>query len=553
MIVNRKIDAAMVAAAMLVTGFGFASATAAVPDEKAITAYAQRALQIWQVPGMAIAVVENGKTQFVGGIGVRELGKPERMDADTVFTVASVSKAFAAMAAAIAVDRGQIEWDQPVIRTLPEFRVRDPYATAEASFRDLFAHRVGVAGFYVNGLALSRQEMVGLAQYDKPREPFRSGHVYSNLLYGAAGLAVANAVGSSWDDHVRAVIFEPLGMSSSSTTALALAEAPNRASSHLRGRDGVLRVDPFRPRGWWSMDNHAPAGAVNSTARDMAKWLEFQLGDGSFRGRRLLAEETFTETHLDQAIDRSSRQRPAASGNVPGLTQSPSHYTLGWRSTYYHKERILQHGGLLRGHGCIALIHPDGGFGVFVFANAREGARGLADGVAQWIFDRHLELPERDWAQAQKQSYDESQRLETEKEQKLLRRPSVAQPAPAPVSAFVGTYQARDSWERYVISLQAGKLRLELQQMAEPYFATLDHWTGATFRPAWNETVTEYELADLVNFTFDAQGGVRSMVFFHAWTDVQEEFFYTTSRAISRKRAKVGLVLSPRQTSARSR
>ena len=511
---------------VLATSFGLATASAEVPDERAITAYAEHALQVWQVPGMAIAVVEDGQAAFAGGIGVRELGRPERMDADTVFNIGSVTKAFAAMAAAIAVDRGQIEWDEPVIRWLPGFRVRDPYATAEATFRDLFAHRVGVAGFYVNGLALSRQEMVRLIQYEKPRMPFRAGHVYSNVLYGAAGLAVANAVGSSWDDHIRAVIFEPLGMSSSSTTALALAESPNRASSHLRGRDGVLRIDPFRPHGWWSMDNHAAAGAVNSTARDMARWLEFQLGDGRFRGRRLLSQEAFAETHLDQAIHHSSWRGHPQPGIVPGFTDSPSNYTLGWRSSHYHKEHILSHGGLIRGHGSIALIHPGGRFGVFVFANAREGARGLADGVAQWILDRHLKLPERDWARIQKRNYDEKQRAEAQKERELLQRPALVQPAPAPLSAFVGTYQAVDGWERYVISLQDGKLRLELQQMAEPYFAILDHWNSDVFRPAWNETVTEYELADLVNFTFGAQDEVRSMVFFHAWTDAREEFLY---------------------------
>lgn len=500
-----------------------AAEVAAEPDAKAITAYAERALASWQVPGMAIAVVKDGKTVFADGVGLRELGRPERMDADTVFNIASVSKAFAAMAAAVAVDRGQIAWDQPVIGVLPEFRLRDPYVTAEATFRDLFAHRVGIAGEYANGLALSREEMVGLLRHVRPIAAFRTDRVYSNLLYGAAGLAVANAVGMSWDAHIREVIFGPLGMSSSSTTALDLAEAPNRASSHLRGRDGVLRVDPFRPRGWWSMDNHAAAGAVNSTARDMAKWLEFQLGDGSFRGGRMLSEQGFAETHSDQVIDHWGRREPSPWGGFKDFTQQA--YTLGWQSHDYHKERILSHGGLFRGHQCVVLLHPDGHFGVFVFVNARD--RGLDFGIAQWILDRHLGLPEKDWAGFQKQWYDGYRRSDAENERRLLQRPEPPRPSPVSAGALAGTYRARDGWEHYEITLVDGKPRLALQQMSEPYFAELEHWNGATFKPSWNETVTEYEPADLVNFTLDAQGEVRSMVFFHAWTDAQEEFLRT--------------------------
>lgn len=479
----------------------------------------------WQVPGLAIAVVKDAHVDYVGGLGVRELGKPERMDADTLFTIASVTKAFAGMAAAVAVDRGQIQWDEAVIHTLPRFRLYDPYVTAEATFRDLFSHRVGVSGDYVNGMALSRSEMVGLLEFARPVAPFRTARVYSNLLYAAAGEAVASAAGMSWDDHVRQVLFEPLGMTSSSTSARSLAEAPNRASSHVRGRDGVVRVDPFRPDGWWSMDNHAPAGGINSTARDMARWLEFQLGDGSFRGRRLLAQSAFDETHLDQVIYQDSHWNADPLEFLIGFR--PMAYTLGWQSSFYGDERMLWHGGGFRGHGCVALLDPARKLGIFVFANSRDGMRGFSSGIAQWILDRYLDRPEKDWAEEQRQRYEQRWAKERQDERLLLQRPAKVQRASLEPVAYVGTYApARpQDWPKYTVSLQLGVLRIDLAKMAEPYFATLEHWNGNAFRPTWNETVTQYEPAGLVSFTLGAKGQVYSMLFYPPGSADPEEFF----------------------------
>ncbi|MBL8267504.1 serine hydrolase [Steroidobacter sp.] len=497
------------------------------PSEQQITAYAEHALSQWQAPGMSIAVVKDGQAVYVGGVGVREQGKPERMDADTLFTIASVSKAFTGMSAAMAVERGQIVWDQPIIQTLPSFRLYDPYVTAEATIRDLLAHRVGVSGNYVNGMALTREQMVGLLRDAKPAAAFRTRRVYSNLLYAAAGEAVANAAGMSWDDHMRTMIFEPLGMSASSTRSSALAEAPNRASSHVRDRQGAIRIDPFRPRGYWSMDNHAPAGGINSTARDMARWLEFQVGDGEFRGRRLLSARNFAETHADQIIYQDRRWNSDPLEFLIGF--EPVAYTLGWHSSFYQGRRTLWHGGGFRGHGCIALLDEQQKLGIFVFANSRDGLRGLSSGVAQWILDRYLELPERDWSSEQKRRYDQRWAQMAQQEKAVLQRPARRKAPSAELQAYAGRYVARDSWEQYELTQQGGRLRMNLQGMAEPFYAELEPWQGDAFRATWNEPVTEYEPAQIVSFTFGAQGRVHSMLLYRADSAQPDELYRVES------------------------
>lgn len=487
-----------------------------------IDAYVLHAMSEWQTPGMAIAVVNQGRVEYLGGLGVREQGSATPMDADTVFTVASLTKAFTALAAAVAVDAGNIRWDEPVVRFLPAFRLRDPYVTAEASFRDLLSHRVGTFGDFQNGLALSRNQVIGLLRFDQPRAKFRAGWTYSNILYAAAGEAVANSVGMSWDEHIRRTIFVPLGMTASSTTAEALASAPNRASSHVRARDGSVLVDPFRPRGAWSMDNHAPAGAINSNARDMSRWLQFQLGDGSVADHRLVSVEQFEQTHTPQALYPTR--------DASGDDFQMSGYTLGWEYGRFHGERVLSHNGLFRGHASEALLCPSRGIGVFVFANARQGAYGLTAGVAQWILAKYLELPDRDRATEKYLLYKSGWERQRANERALWAPPAKRRAPSLPLSAYTGTYAAADDWLTYSVSTEAGQLRLDLQQVAEPFFASLQPQDADSFRPSWNELVVEYQRADLVTFTLGADGAVRSMLLTKAGAAEPREYFRASGR-----------------------
>src|ERR1044071_1648315 len=212
---------------------------------KEIDEYAARAGQEWKVPGFSLAVVKDDKVVFVKGYGVRELGKTEPVDKDTLFAVASNTKAFTSAALATLVDEGKLRWDDPVTKYLPYFQLYDPYVTREMTVRDLLSHRSGLATFGGDLLwyetNYDRREILRRIRYLKPTSSFRSRYGYQNIMFLAAGQVVAAVSGKSWDEFIRERFFVPLGMASTNTSITAFKSAGNIASPHNE-MDGKIRV-----------------------------------------------------------------------------------------------------------------------------------------------------------------------------------------------------------------------------------------------------------------------------------------------------------------------
>jgi len=241
------------------------------------------------VPGMAIAIVEDGKVALAKGYGVRRLGSADKVDADTIFPTGSTGKAITSAALAVLVDDGKLAWDDKVIDHMPWFRMYDPWVTNEITVRDLLVHRSGLglgAGdlMFVPSSSRSRKDTVQALRYIKPATSFRSGYAYDNVLYSVAGQLIEEVSGKRWEDFVRERVFKPAGMTSSVTEQSARFANPNRAWPHARlggrvrglGEQGVL--DERKTLG----DNGAPAGGISSSANDMAHWLQVQLGHGAW-------------------------------------------------------------------------------------------------------------------------------------------------------------------------------------------------------------------------------------------------------------------------------
>ncbi|NIM48777.1 MAG: serine hydrolase, partial [Gemmatimonadales bacterium] len=265
---------------------------------RGLDAYVERAMRDWGVPGLAIAVVKDDSVVYAKGYGARAVGADERVDAETVFGIMSMTKAFTATAMGMLVDEGKVRWDDPVTDYLPGFRVYNEWVTREVTIRDLLSHRMGVArgDFLWFGTGYSRDEVVHHIRYLEPVAGFRAQYGYSNNMYITAGQLIAAVTGMSWDDFVRRRVFGPLRMTSSSTSVWELAGVENRASPHEELND-VLQVVPYR-----SLDNEAPGGSINSNVLDMAKWARFQLAGGEFEGRRLISAEALAETHTPQTL-----------------------------------------------------------------------------------------------------------------------------------------------------------------------------------------------------------------------------------------------------------
>src|SRR5580698_10032064 len=275
----RRLPIALVLAYLPSMGSWAASPPALPISPSTIDATVARAMKAFQVPGMAVGIVKDGKLIYAKGYGVRELGKAAPVDIDTLFQIGSNTKAFTAAALAILVDEHKIRWDDKVIDYIPEFRLYDPYVTRELTLRDLLSHRSGLgtgAGelmFYPN-TDFSRAEMIRGLRYLKPVSSFRSQYAYDNLLYMVAGTVVATVTGETWDDFVSQRILQPLRMTGCVTSYRRIAAGSNIVTPHVMSEGKLTAIKPIE------FTAIAPAGAISCNVSGMAKWLQTQLNAG---------------------------------------------------------------------------------------------------------------------------------------------------------------------------------------------------------------------------------------------------------------------------------
>src|SRR5277367_5146035 len=244
--------------------------------------YVARSMKTFEVPGMAIAIVKDGKVVLLKGYGVRKLGEATPVDENTLFGIGSNTKAFTAAALATLVDEGKISWDDPVYERLRGFEMYDPYVSHEMTIRDLLTHRSGM-GLGEGDLLFwphttyTREDIIYRLRFMKPASSFRSRFAYDNLMYIAAGQIIPAVTGKPWEEYIREKILLPLGMNASNLSTNAFKAGDDYASPHSKV-DGKLQSIPFQ-----DIDNAAPAGAINSSVAEMSKWILLQLNRGKFR------------------------------------------------------------------------------------------------------------------------------------------------------------------------------------------------------------------------------------------------------------------------------
>ena len=326
------------------------------------------------VPGVAVAVVSRGEVVALRGYGVRELGRPEAVDADTVFQIASLSKPIASTVVAALVGDGVVTWDDRLIDHLPEFALSDPWISSEVTLRDLFSHRSGLrdhGGDLLEDIGYDRATVLQRLRYLAPEYSFRAGYAYTNFGLTAAGEGAARAAGRSWEDLSAERLYRPLGMASTSSRHADYLAAPNRARLHAQ-IDGafVARYDR-------DPDPQSPAGGVSSTGRDMARWLTLQLGGGMIDGRRVVGAGPLDETH-----------RPTSTLNYNPQSGAISFYGLGWNVRYDDAgRRRLSHSGAF-GLGAATAVSaiPAEQVGIVVLTN------GAPVGAAEAISESFMEV-----------------------------------------------------------------------------------------------------------------------------------------------------------------
>lgn len=328
-----------------------------------LDAYVERGLKEWRIPGLAVAVVKDGKVVEVRGYGVREMGKSGNVDADTVFAIGSTTKAFTAAAVGQLVDAGKLKWDDHVVDHWPEFRLSDPWVTKEIRVSDLLANHSGLGEASEElwyGTTLTRAGIIQRLAEVPITEGFRFRYQYRNVMFLAAGELIPHVAGRSWDDAIARGIFEPLGMKRSHPTEEGWTDDGNVARPHVIDYEGNAVPMPYR-----KMENIAPAGSITSCARDMAKWVLMLLGKGTYAGHKILEPGTV------DFIQRS--QTPLGNGGVSGMppVELPS-YCLGWVTESYRGTRVVWHNGGIDGMSAWVGLAPDQKFGVVILSNLED-------------------------------------------------------------------------------------------------------------------------------------------------------------------------------------
>ena len=345
------------------------------------------------VPGVTVAIVENGKVTLANGWGVRDITTNQPVDADTIFFTGSTGKAFTSAALATLVDQGKIKWDDKVIDHMPDFRMWDSWVTREMTIRDLLVHRSGLGLgqgdlLFLPNSTLSRKETVQRIRYLKPSTSFRSGYAYDNILYMAAGQLIEEVSGETWEQYIRKHVFTPLGMNHSTDSDADFQANPNHARPHSRSGGAIQGLGTQTP-----LDNNAtiarnaaPAGGLAISANDMSRWLLTQLGRGKVAGsdKRLFSEEQ-SQQMWTGVVPTPIRQFPA---EFAVTNANFSLYALGWSVTDYRGAKVVGHDGAVLGSQATIALLPEKNIGIFIAANSQDGQ--IILGLRDELLDHYL-------------------------------------------------------------------------------------------------------------------------------------------------------------------
>ena len=469
---------------------------------KELDAFVTKGMKDWNIPGLSVSVVKNDSVIFSKGYGVRTLGQDGAVDDQTLFGIMSTTKAFTAMALAMLVDEHKLAWTDPVSKWLPQLEFPDVLMTRELTVKDLLTHNTGLGNadlLWTRG-DLSRDEILRRVRFLSPAYSIRNGFVYQNVMYGAAGEVVARASGLSWEDFIKARIFQPLGMTRSYTTLgnMRAARDANVSSPHFKIHD-TIRVIDDEPA-----DPIEAAGAIWSTASDMAKWMRFLLDSGRVKGTRLVSEHNFHELFKPQVVGPPNGFYPTSRIIKPHWET----YGLGWFEEDFRGRFVAYHTGSLDGRTAIIGLMPDEKVGVYALGNLDHAE--FRHAVMYKAFDLFAGTngqPARDWSAEFLTLYgDAEKRADAARVANDAKRVTGTHPSLA-LEKYAGTY-THPAWGDLVLNMDGGKLRMMLGAGAANT-GLLEHWNYDTFRATLGDGRSGFTT---MTFELDPAGNVSSVM-----------------------------------------
>ncbi len=458
-------------------------------------AYVQHVMAQWQVPGLAVAIVKDGRVVMARGYGVRELGKPGAVDGNTLFDIGSNTKAFTAAALGTLVAEKKLAWDARVVDYVKPFRLRSPYVTESITLRDLLTHRSGYCDppmWYMS----NDSNVIARLQYQQPDHGFRAQFCYNNMLYLTAARFIPAVTGETWNQYVAQHLFAPLGMTRTVTTEAELAASSDVAMPHGLVDGKVAEIHRYWPH---NMDIVSPVGGINSSADDMSRWLLMLLAGGRYEGTTVLDSAIVREMETPQMLVSASS---GVGREIRAWIPNGTFYTygLGLFVQDYAGHTLVWHAGDIDGMASAVALVPDAQLGVAVMSNMN--GNDARFGIIQRVLNAYLGLPQGNVSDTLLASMQRALKAGQTADDKLAATRDPAGHAPHPLSDYAARYH--DDFDGDArIAVEDGHLVLRLGN--PDFVGDLAYWHDETFRVTWRYHLygTAY-----VNFDVDALGRV---------------------------------------------
>lgn len=434
---------------------------------KHLDSYFQKSIDEWEIPGMAIAITTKDTIVFSKGYGYANIKNKQKVDANTLFAVASNSKAFTASALAKLVEEGKLKWNDKVVEYLPYYKMYNDYVTNNTTIEDLLCHRNGLITFSGDllwyGTTKTPKEIIESQQYLKPKYDFRSTYGYSNISYLAAGEVIEKVSGKSWQEYVSFNFLKPLHMRRTLTSTSQLNSTSNIATPYYfeEGKNNVVE--------WVNWDNIAPAGALISSVNDFANWLQLNINEGKLADKTVFSEKSFqkmTTPHINHEVRKNGEKV-----NFKG-------YGLGWSIQDYQGYKIVGHGGGYDGMISKSFFIPEKGIGVVILTNSLNWLPGA---IGNKIMDVLLtnNLDGKDWSSdylGYKKQQDEAT---SKKYEKIEEERGKQNSNHLDYSEYIGVYKDK-MYGSVTVSVKNEMLHFTMDNTSI-YYADLKHWNHNIF------------------------------------------------------------------------
>jgi CubicO group peptidase (beta-lactamase class C family) len=455
-------------------------------DYNDLESYIEKATQSFETPGIAVGIYKNGEIVLNKGFGFVNTETKQKVDNETIFGIASCTKAFTAACMAILVDEGKLKWSDKVIDHLPDFQLYDPYITRELRIDDLLSHRSGLITFDGDllwyGSDYDRKEIIRRIRFRENEYSFRESYGYQNVMFIVAGEVIEKVSGKTWDEFVTERIFQPLDMQSISTTNTRFTEEMNIAYPHINGI----------PLEFINYDNCGPAASINTSTNDLLKWVQLMLNKGIYNNDTIFSSQQYYKLTQPHTLLNAG----------PGEKINEAHfltYGLGWFMYDYYGRKVIQHGGGLPGfHSKVVFVAEDS-LGYVIIANQLSG---LVEALHKKILEIHLTDSDTDWAALYLEyTVKNKEREKVKIKEKNDQRKQGTEPS-LNLDQYVGLYEDK-MYGKAEVSINDSILHLKLLPAQKLFIADLSHWHYNTFNFKFND---EFLPEGYLSFILDGNG-----------------------------------------------